>query len=108
MHQHFLDCHLPYVGWLKEQVYVVDLAAGEDQQVPLADRQFFLSIQRSPFHRQNIKAYGELKQVLKENQYDLVHCHTPMGAVLARLAARKLRKQGKLKVIYTAHGFHFF
>lgn len=108
MHQHFLDCHLPYVGWLKEQGYAVDLAAGEDQKVPLADRQFFLSIQRSPFRWQNIKAYRELKQVLDENQYDLVHCHTPMGAVLARLAARKLRKQGKLKVIYTAHGFHFF
>lgn len=31
-----------------------------------------------------------------------------MGGVLGRLAAYKLRKQGKLKVIYTAHGFHFY
>jgi glycosyltransferase EpsD len=31
-----------------------------------------------------------------------------MGGVLARLAARKFRRKGNLKVLYTAHGFHFF
>lgn len=65
-------------------------------------------VQRSPFSFQNIKAYFALKRIIWEGEYDLIHCHAPMGGVLARLAARKLRKKGRLKVIYTAHGFHFF
>ncbi|MFR2767079.1 MAG: glycosyltransferase [Thomasclavelia sp.] len=43
---------------------------------------------------------------LKEN-YSLMHCHSPIGGVLARLAFKKSRKQGT-RVIYTAHGFHFY
>ena len=62
---------------------------------------------RSPFAKTNITAYKQLKQLFKENHFDIAHCHTPMGGVLARLTARKYRKQGT-KVIYTAHGFHFF
>lgn len=45
-------------------------------------------------------------KVDKEN-YNLVHCHSPIGGVVCRLACRKARKRGT-KVIYTAHGFHFF
>lgn len=63
---------------------------------------------RSPFKIvANIRAYRQLRQVLKEEFYDMVHCHTPMGAVLARLTAKPYRKKGT-KVFYTAHGFHFF
>ena len=36
-----------------------------------------------------------------------MHCHTPMGSVVARLAAREARKDGT-RVIYTAHGYHFY
>ncbi len=56
---------------------------------------------------ENNKAYKQVKNILSEKHFDLVHCHTPIGSVLARLAARKYRKIGT-KVIYTAHGFHFF
>ena len=48
-----------------------------------------------------------MKKIINENQYDIIHCHTPVGGVLARLAARKKRKRGT-KVLYTAHGFHFY
>jgi glycosyltransferase EpsD len=108
VHQHFLDCHVPYIKWLKEQGHEVHVAAGEDQLVPEASKQFNISIQRSPFRFGNISAYYELKKIIRENKYDLIHCHTPMGAVVARLAARNFRWKGLLKVLYTAHGFHFF
>ncbi len=63
---------------------------------------------RSPFDiKSNPKAYWQLKKIMKEHQFALVHCHTPVGAVLARLVAKSYRKQGT-KVIYTAHGFHFY
>lgn len=61
---------------------------------------------RSPFRIfKNIKAYRQLKKVMKCGKYDLVHCHTPMGGVIGRIAA----KRAKIPyVIYTAHGFHFY
>lgn len=64
-----------------------------------------LDIQRSPFSLKNIKAYIQLKKVMKSENFDAVHCHSPMGGVLARLAAKSI---GFYPVIYTAHGFHFY
>lgn len=68
---------------------------------------FDLSCTRSPLDKGNIKAVKELKDILAENRYDIVHCHTPIAAAVTRLAAREARKNGT-KVIYTAHGFHFY
>jgi glycosyltransferase involved in cell wall biosynthesis len=62
---------------------------------------------RSPFSYCNIKAYRQLKKLLKTEKFDLIHCHTPIAAALVRIAANKYRRRGQLKVIYTAHGFHF-
>lgn len=62
-------------------------------------------IQRSPFSLGNIKAYKQLKMIMKSENFDAVHCHSPMGGVLARLAAKSL---GLSPVLYTAHGFHFY
>ena len=50
----------------------------------------------------------ELKNIIEENKYEIIHCHTPVGGVITRLAARNARKKYNTKVIYTAHGFHFY
>lgn len=55
----------------------------------------------------NLKAYRETKSIIVSENFDLIHCHSPIGGVITRLAARKVRTGGT-KVIYTAHGFHFF
>lgn len=60
---------------------------------------------RSPFKTQNIKVFNQLKSLMKTQHFDLIHCHTPMGGVMARLAARCTKTT---PIIYTAHGFHFF
>lgn len=103
---HFKAFHLPYMKWFKEQGWEVHVAANGEMDLPYVDTKFNIAIQRSPFKFKNVKAYGELKAIIDENKYDIIHCHTPMGGVLARLAAREARKNGT-KVIYTAHGFHF-
>ncbi|MEK3991745.1 glycosyltransferase family 4 protein [Robertmurraya sp. FSL R5-0851] len=103
---HFSAFHLPYLKWFKEQGWDVHVAASGTIELPFVDEKFNLPIQRSPFHRKNIAAYNQLKEVIDRNGYQLIHCHTPMGGVLARLAARSARQKGT-KVIYTAHGFHF-
>lgn len=103
---HFKAFHIPYLKWFKEQGWEVHIAATGNLDVPYVDRKYQISIQRSPFHKTNILAYKKLKEIIQENQYHMIHCHTPMGGVLGRLAARKARKNGT-KVLYTAHGFHF-
>ena len=60
---------------------------------------------RTPLSVSNLKAYAELKTLLKEEKFELIHCHTPVGGVLGRLAANSV---GVKNVIYTAHGFHFY
>lgn len=60
---------------------------------------------RSPFKAENLKVYRQLQNLMQQEHFDLVHCHTPMGAVMARLAAHATHTG---PVIYTAHGFHFF
>lgn len=61
---------------------------------------------RSPFSSQNIDCYKQLKAIIDENHFGLIHVHTPTVSILTRLAARKARKEGTT-VMYTCHGFHF-
>lgn len=69
---------------------------------------FQVPIPRTPLAMHDSrKAYKILKQCIEDNQYELVHCHSPIGGALVRLAARRARKNGT-KVLYSAHGFHFF
>lgn len=56
---------------------------------------------------QNLRAYRQTRRLIKENGYDLIHSHSPIGGLLSRIAASDMRMKGT-KVIYTAHGFHFF
>ncbi len=61
---------------------------------------------RSPFSYENLRCYKQLKFIIDENHFDLIHVHTPTVSILTRLAARKARKEGTV-VMYTCHGFHF-
>ena len=94
--------------WFKEQGWQVDYCSAGEEKVLDCDNQFSINIARSPFSLKNLQGLKQLKDILANGNYQILHCHTPMGGVLGRLAALKLWKQGKLKVIYTAHGFHFY
>lgn len=108
IHKHFMAFHIPYINYLQELGYEVHVAANDGvTRVEQADKQFDLAIDRNPFSFNNIKAIKELRAIIKKENYCLVHCHTAMGSVVARLAAKSFRKKG-LKVLYTAHGFHFY
>ncbi len=105
-HKGFSKFNAPYMEWFKKQGWIVDNAS-PGIEVGIVDNQFDIEIQRAPFSLKNIKAYIKLKKIIKCNNYDIIHVHTPMGAFLGRLASIKARKNGA-KVVYTAHGFHFF
>ena len=105
--------HKPFIKWFHDQGWRVDVAANNDYEnkeeciIPYCDNFYCLPFERSPFKKGNLDAYFQLKRIKKKKKYDIIHCHTPMGSVITRLAAGEARKRGT-KVIYTAHGFHFF
>lgn len=110
---HIERFHIPYLKWFHDQGWQVDVAARNDYEdpkdckIPFCDHFYDLPFERSPFRQENLWALKELKKLLAREHYDIIHCHTPMGGVVARLAARKSREKGT-KVLYTAHGFHFY
>ena len=110
---HICQFHKPLVEILHEHGCEVHVAARDNLaeknglKLDFVEKVFDVPFARSPKSTDNIKAYKQLKKIIDEGNYDFVHCNTPMGGIVTRLAARKARKQGT-KVIYTAHGFHFY
>lgn len=54
--------------------------------------------------KNHLIAYKQLKKVVADNKIDIIHCHSPIGGAISRLVG----KTNNVKVIYTAHGFHFY
>lgn len=110
---HICQFHRPLAAMLHEQGCVLHVAARNNLaeknglKLDFAEQVFDVPFQRSPFSPKNLKAYRQLKRIIAEGGYDVIHCNTPVGGVLGRLAAQKARRRGA-KVFYTAHGFHFY
>lgn len=110
---HIMEFHIPYLKMFKEMGWETAVAARNDYEnpadcvIPYCDIYYNIPFERNPLKPGNLKAYKELKHIIDEGEYDIIHCHTPVGAMLTRLAAKQARKQGT-KVFYTAHGFHFY
>lgn len=111
MQSHIAQFHRPLVEMLRQQgdveIHVAaydNLAEKNGLSLAFVDRVFSIPFARSPFSLRNRKAYRQLKRIIREGEYDVIHCNTPVGGVLTRLAARK----SGAKVLYTAHGFHFY
>jgi len=110
---HIMEFHIPYLKMFKEMGWETAVAARNDYEnpadcvIPYCDTYYNIPFERNPLKPGNLKAYQSLKKIIDEGEYDIIHCHTPVGAMLTRLAAKQVRKRGT-KVIYTAHGFHFY
>lgn len=110
---HIMEFHIPYLQMFQEAGWETAVAARNDYEdpadciIPYCDRYYDIPFARNPLHPSNVKAYRQLKKVIDEGDYDIIHCHTPVGGMLGRFAARHTRRRGT-RVIYTAHGFHFY
>lgn len=102
-----------FIKKLIDDGHTVDIATNrEKSQLPECYEEagckvYDLKSSRSPLSKGNIATVKELQKLAADESYDIVHCHTPVAAACTRLAFRKARKCGT-KVIYTAHGFHFY
>lgn len=108
-----MDFYINLIGKMVAAGHRVDIATNEAYG-PVADvfHQWGCTVypmpwERSPLKKGNIRAIRAFGQIVREKQYDIVHCHTPVAAACVRLACRSMRREG-LKVVYTAHGFHFY
>lgn len=98
-----MGCQIHYASNFTNPIYAFDKTELEQNGVALHQ----IDIEKSPAKiNKNIKAIKQLIKIIDENDIDIVHCHNPMGGVAARIAARAGKR--KPKVIYTAHGFHFY
>lgn len=101
---------------LQEMGYEVHCAANADAVKTFVPNEFFASIgvtfhqidfsSTSPFSKSTIRAYSQVKQLLKEHGFDFIHCHTPIPGAIVRIAAILYRLK-KCKVVYTTHGLNF-
>lgn len=110
---HMMQFHIPYLRMFQEMGWETAVASRNDYEdpadcrIPYCDAYYDIPFERLPWKVKNFRSYKMLKEIIDRENYDLIHCHTPVGAMIARLAAMAARKKGT-KVIYTAHGFHFF
>lgn len=110
---HMMQFHIPYLKMLQEMGWETAVAAKNDYEdpadcvIPYCDTYYNIPFARLPWKKDNLRSYRMLKEIIQRENYDVIHCHTPVGGVVARLAALSARKRGT-KVVYTAHGFHFF
>ena len=88
--------------------YEVHVVTNGTESFPNCDVKHQISIARNPFQLDNIKGIQQLRKMIEKEKFDIIHCHTPMGGVITRLAAKNARKKFGTKVLYTAHGFHFY
>lgn len=104
---------LPHVQCMQQQGWIVDGVANgilkNTNCVDTFNSVYDIEWSRSPFDIKNMaKAMKRIRVIVDDGKYDIVHVHTPIAAAVTRFALRNMVKAGKIKMMYTAHGFHFY
>ncbi len=112
--------HMNHISVLQDMGYEVHVACNfKDTSVWPAERinefakeliragVFYHQVEfsRSPKNIKKIqKSFTRMDFLLKDNEFDFVHCHTPLASAITRIICHRYG----VKVMYTAHGFHFY
>lgn len=108
---HFREFHLPWVQRLRELGCVVHGAADRITEmsdcVAAFNEVHDVPFSRNPLDLRAASAAGRtIASLMNQNEFDVVHVHTPVAAFITRRYADPFRTRGT-KTVYTAHGFHF-
>lgn len=94
---------------LSDMGYEVHFASNFKDKLDKMESNFVIQHQidfpRFPFTFKTIKAIRQLRKVIKENDFKLLHCQSPTGGGVARIAALTC---GFKPISYTPHGLHFY
>ena len=110
---HFRAFHRPWVRRLQRAGYRV-VGVASDIEACGVCRATFDEVVDVPFSRsirsvrQVLQAGRRMADLVDRVHPRLVHFHTPNAAFFGRLGLRQVARRGAVKVVYTAHGFHFF
>ena len=88
IHHAAADCMPEYFREMKVQFHQIEFSSNR------------------PVSEETLKSYCQMRKLLSEIRYDVIHCHTPIAGAITRITSKKQRRQG-CKVIYTTHGFYF-
>lgn len=100
---------IPHIKMLLEEGHSVDCACKINKDIDddfLKNNLNFYNIDfdRNPKNINYRKVINQIRELQDCKNYDIVHVHTPIASFLTRFALRKYN----CKIIYTAHGFHFY
>ena len=103
---------LPFAEHFRKSDYKVDALCRKTPLYPdlsiFFDETRETNWSRNPLDLTNlINCPKEVKNLILEKEYDIVHVHTPIAALVTRYALRDIKDSVNCKIIYTAHGFHF-
>jgi glycosyltransferase involved in cell wall biosynthesis len=104
---------IPFAEHFRSQGWRVDALANGATSNPhidgVFDARYDVAWSRNPLHPGNlIGTPGAVRRIVADGGYDVVHVHTPVAAFVTRFALRRLPRESRPVVIYTAHGFHFY
>lgn len=104
---------LPFAADLSARGWQVDAMARDVTSCPACVTAFRhvwnVAWARNPLDPRNLLAAPcTIREIVERERYDLVHVHTPVAGFVTRFALRRSRRRGGPKIIYTAHGFHFY
>ncbi|MBR2795173.1 MAG: glycosyltransferase family 4 protein [Solobacterium sp.] len=104
-----LDLQIKTFHWrtidaLSAMGHTVDAVTNGPYTIDSIHRKYTVPFHRNPLHPDNLKAERQLIQMMEENRYDIISCHSPTAGFYGRKAASRF----DAKIIYTAHGFHFW
>ncbi|VUC67803.1 glycosyltransferase family 4 protein [Macrococcoides caseolyticum] len=111
VYRHFTSFHMPYLYLLRDKGYKVYLLANDDygkhKSLLLKEGFECIDIQnsRKPFSLKNFNNFLKIRKTLRSHDFKIVHVHTPIISFLTRIATFNINID---KIIYTAHGFHFY
>ena len=104
---------LPYADHFRSQGWRVDCLCNGATESDLCREHFdqchHVGWSRSPLDPSNFLRYPRrIRDLATRERYQIVHVHTPVASFVTRFALRQIRSSLGIRVIYTAHGFHFY
>ena len=104
---------LPYLAHFAARGWTVDVAgqglANSTKLAQCAHSLHEIPFSRSPRHlARHVSAFIAIRRLLVSGRYDIVHVHTPIAAFITRFALGSIMMDGRTRLVYTAHGFHFY
>jgi glycosyltransferase involved in cell wall biosynthesis len=104
---------LPFAAHFRSKGWIVDAMACGISASPECQQGFDhvweVEWSRNPLDPRNLLAAPKvIREIVLREKYHIIHVHTPVAAFVTRYALKDIRSEIGAKIIYTAHGFHFY